>query len=429
MIQNWKKQASVAYGYSLTRLALNYYMYLSDADDQTYEQELSWAEEGIHRELGNLLQGEPSLEGIRDLRCRIQQEMEAITAFADCFRIYEYALNRMERRLETDVQPITVDEDEFIAQLMGFLTNVKDTAIMNQRIQMIIAQLPVRFTRQKFYSMVLEALSIYTGADQSSLDNMMYLLRTGAMVELTKEQRERYPQMSEILDQLGSLSFRELELDTYREALKKIAYVSERLYALSDACQDLQNLINDLYVLCLTGKDAMKDTSEEANARLVLEALYQHGSGDSVTDQLYLLEGVQEHYYEKYQRLQAVPEYQEGEAEWAYKGRCIDKLLSASPFASLEDAKEEHTLTQGDIETVANDFFQKLDEVFAKSQKPVVRAIMASTLSNLPVCFHSLEEIGSYMENSLGSCTDSMEKETCMELLQQLMETEEYALL
>jgi len=42
MAQHWRKQASVAYGYSLTRLALNTYMYFEELpltyDDRAREQ-------------------------------------------------------------------------------------------------------------------------------------------------------------------------------------------------------------------------------------------------------------------------------------------------------------------------------------------------------------------------------------------------------
>lgn len=58
----------------------------------------------------------------------------------------------------------------------------------------------------------------------------------------------------------------------------------------------------------------------------------------------------------------------------------------------------------------------------------MVRAIMATVLSNLPVCFNSLDEVSDYITNSFASCTDSAEKETSKELLQKLMEYEDYGM-
>lgn len=435
MTQHWRKQASVAYGYSLTRLALNYYTYFEDATEEITQESLKQADEQFHQILGVYLAGETPLEALKELRGQVLTEMEAVTAYADCFRIYEYALNRLERRFETDLPVMDVSEEEFVARLVHFLTDIKEAAVMNQRIQMIIGQLPIRFTRQKFYGLVMEALSAYIGSDMSGLDNVMYLLRTGAMVALTPEQRERYRDLDVLLEQLRNLPLKELTAEQYREAVQKISYASEALYLFSDTWQLLQDMINDLYVLCLTGNDAMKDAVEEGNALSVLCALYeQHENGscgeiaDEITERLYLLEGVQESYFEKYQRLDAAPEYRNGEGEEAYASRCIDKLLSASPFVSLEETHEEKTVGQHDVEAAANAFFARLEPVFAANPRPVVRAIMATVLSSLPVCFNSLEEIRDYIANSFASCTDSAEKETSMELLQKLMELEDYGM-
>lgn len=435
MRQHWRKQASVAYGYSLTRLALNYYTYFSDADEEITQESLRQADDEFHRLLGACLAGEAPLVPLRELRERVVRETETVTAYADCFRIYEYVLNRMERRFETDLLAMDVDEEEFVARLMHFLTDTKEAAVMNQRIQMIIGQLPVRFTRQKFYGMVLEALSAYIGSDKSSLDNMMYLLRTSAMVELGENQKEGYHDLNVLLDQLQSLPLKELTAEQYREAMQKIGYASEALYLYSDTWQMLEEMINDLYVIFLTREDAMKDAAEEGNALSILNGLYrQHQDGacgeiaDEITERLYLLEGVQEHYYEKYLRLDAAPKYRDGEDKTAYYGRCVDKLLSSSPFVSMEENNEERTVDKKAVEEAANAFFAEVEPVFAANSKPVVRAIMATVLSNLPLCFNSIDEVRDYIANSFASCTDPAEKETSMELLQKLMEFEDYGM-
>ena len=57
-----------------------------------------------------------------------------------------------------------------------------------------------------------------------------------------------------------------------------------------------------------------------------------------------------------------------------------------------------------------------------------MRAIMATTLSVLPICFNSANEIQTYVENSLGGCSDIAEKEASIDLIHQLMEMEEYAI-
>ena len=85
--------------------------------------------------------------------------MELVVAYTDSFRIYEYALNRVERRFKEGLPAPALSDEDFIRALMGYLTAVKDASAMNQRIGQIIGQLPVRYTRQKYYAMVQEALS------------------------------------------------------------------------------------------------------------------------------------------------------------------------------------------------------------------------------------------------------------------------------
>jgi hypothetical protein len=110
----------------------------------------------------------------------------------------------------------------------------------------------------------------------------------------------------------------------------------------------------------------------------------------------------------------------------------VDRLLSGSSFAQLLIPKEVTAFT-GDTEDIvdrsyldkeAEAYIHELDELFADAPKPVVRAVMAKVLSDLPVYFNSIDEIKEYIKGSLGSCMDQAEKETCMELLEELMDYE-----
>lgn len=435
MAQHWRKQASVAYGYSLTRLALNTYMYFEELpltyDDRAWEQKET--DEGYMALLGDFLKGEYSAEKIRSFREEIRKKMELVVAYTDSFRIYEYALNRVERRFKEGLPAPALSDEDFIRALMGYLTAVKDASAMNQRIGQIIGQLPVRYTRQKYYAMVQEALSAYIGSDQAGLESVMYLLRTSGMAEVTKEQKASKPELEELLNGLAKLSFKDMDAAQYENAQNQVVLASERLNVLAEYYQLVEELVNDLYVLALTREDAVRDTGEEAHACCILNTLYElYGQSkrqipESLDQELAALEGTQETYYEKYQRLDPAPEYEEGEEESAAKGRWVDWLLSSSPFASLEETSAGGVVERRDVEREAEAFFALLDPVFKSVQKPVMRAIMATTLSYLPLCFNSLDEIQEYIRNSFESCTDLAEKDTCKELLQQMMESDGYA--
>ncbi len=441
MSQLWKKQASVAYGYSLTRLALNEYMYLEDmpAEGMLAEgmpEKISLYGEQFHQLLELHLQQSDCLEQIKVLRSRLQREMETVVAMTDCFRIYEYALNRVERRFRNEQPAVEADDAVFTEQLLAFVTGSDDTAVMNHRVQLVIGQLPVRFTKNKFYSMVREALSVYIGSDRSGLDNIMYLLRTGAMVALDNEKMEEYPRLAELLKHLRQLDFKTMTAADFENAGQMITMAGEQLYEYSENYQLLQEMINDLYVLQLTAADAVRDQHEESTAVSLLQQLLQlyHDtagvdSEGEIMAYLHQLEGSQEHYYEKYQRLENAPEYKAGEEEWADKSRRVERLLSTSSFAELEAVTEEVPVDAALLDETATAFFEQLSGLFSACQKPVTRAVMASVLAILPVCFNSLDEIRNYIGGSLASCSDLAEKETSKELLQLIMESDGYAML
>jgi len=109
------------------------------------------------------------------------------------------------------------------------------------------------------------------------------------------------------------------------------------------------------------------------------------------------------------------------------KSRIVERLLSSSPFAVLEETKRQENVTPEAVDAAVDGLIAGLEPVFAASQKPVVRAIMAMTLSYLPVCFNSLDEIEAYIAGSFGCCADLAEKEACKELLLQMMEMDDYA--
>lgn len=434
MAYSWKKQASAAYGYSMTRLALQVFMYMEDLP-QSYEgilERQKSTDEQFMRLLGQYLAGELTQESLGSFRDSLTDQMETTIAFADCFRIYEYAWNRMERRFVPDLKPTGISDEEMTKALMGYLTADRDAALMNQRIQQMIGQLPVRFTRRKYYGMVRDALTSYIGSDMEGLQNEMYLLRTSGMVELSEDQKASEPELCDLLNSLQAVSMGDAGAEQYQNAQAAIRLASNRLTAMAEYLQMMQEMVNDLYVLLLTRETAIRDEGLEKHAGHILDGLYRAyqekavSIPEEISEELYSLEGMQEEYFEAYSRLEPVPESFAGEDQTEWNGKKVERLMSSSPYASLYEAKVQETVTAEVVETAANGFIASLEPVFAVCQKPVMRAVMAATLSCLPVCFNSLDEIQKYIAGSLGSCTDPAEKETCKELLLQMMEMDEY---
>ncbi|WP_432629449.1 hypothetical protein [Brotaphodocola sp.] len=441
MANQWRKLSSSAYGYSLARLALNSCMLCDEetdpefvgfsTDKETYEPLV----ETLVKLLKRFCEGESSAELTQealDLREACRKQMETLIGFVDNFRTYEYVFNRMERKYLDDIPTVEDSDEEFLRRLVHYITDVEDGATMNQRIQLVIRELPVRMTRQKFYSILRESLSAYIGSDKESLDSIMYFVRSASMLEMIEEQKSQKPELAELLDQLREQNFSDMPKETYLKFQGKIAEVGSQLSDETDLFRDLQEMANDLCVVCLCKPSAVRDAVEEQHVGAILRAVCdawekKEEIAENVFEELEALEGVQEEYFEKYMRMDFKDDSWENEEQAALAFRVVS-LISDSPFAILEKAESEGEVDRVMLDRTVDDFIAEVDPLLKSLPKPVSRAIMAGVLGVIPFCFNSTQELFEYVKNSLEGCSDWAERETSKELLEMLMEEEDYDL-
>jgi hypothetical protein len=407
------------------------------AEEAPQSQQMTAYLKRLNSLIGEYISGNEVTNDLLALRKDMTHEVEVLTSYADCFQIFEYILNRMERKFIPSGK--TNDGDEpFLKRLMEFITAASDAAVMNGRIKQIIGQLPVRLTKQKFYSLLMEGLSVYLGSPRENLRDMMYSLRTESMVSLPEGMDAGHKDIYEILQQFKRMDYRNMTVESYEEASAKLSYASQVLTDESGYYVMLQDLINDLCVLIFARPDAVIDINEEDFYRSVISGikvkLDQEDfsvTEDEFLDQLTQLEGRQETYYERYLNVEVLKENEQSADDPDYiRSMNVDRLLSGSSFAELmiwkETLSEEENavVDKSYLDQQAEAYIHELDELFADAPKPVVRAVMAKILSDLPVYFHSIDEIQEYMRGSLLVCQDQAEKETCMELLEELMDYE-----
>ena len=435
-----KKQMTAAYQHSYVRFVLNYYTLLETVtEEETARKRISVYLEKLNGIIGDFLSDNDGSKELLDLRKEVTHEVEVLTSYADCFQIYEYVLNRMERKFVPGGK-ISAGEESFLKRLLEFITGTSDSAVMNGRIRQIIGQLPVRLTRQKFYSLLMEGLSIYVGSPKENLRDMMYTLRTESMIQLPEGMEAGHKEIFEILEQFKHTDYRNMTFNGYDEAAAKLSYASQVLTDESNYYVMLQDLINDMCVLMFSQKDAVIDVTEEAFYRSVITKIRDKFEQEDTAieeseflDDLTQLEGRQETYYDRYLKVELPQENDELLLDPDYvRAVNVDRLLSGSSFAELIGlaGKEEQTdqisglVDRNYLEQTAKSYIQELEVLFENAPKPVVRAVMAKILSDLPVYFNSIDEIKEYIKGSMDSCMDQAEKETCMELLEELMDYE-----
>ncbi len=412
-----KRYMSAAYRNSFSKLMLNFYLYYEGLTDraETSEEERAFTEE-FGRILKGFLGGQEDLESLEALRNRIVEKTEILTAFSDCFQIYEYVLNRVERRFLV-MKDSGRTPAGLAAELVQHIAGLEDDAGRNEMLREIIAQLPVRFTRQKFYSLVMERFSVLTGVSKASIEDFLYMLKTSAMVQLP-EHMEAEEELYRILSELRNMDYRGLSREEFESCTRSLAHASRLLLDQTDEHVLMAEMINDLYVLFLTRQEALVEAGEDQDFKTCLSRILD--AVDKEEDSLVGEEGRR--------LLERIEGIQEAVEEIIQAGtdrddpvlNKIDRLLSGSSFMSLEETEDSGGEADREfVEKKAEEFCEQLDKMFGSMPKAVIRAVMAKVLSGLPMIFRDSQEVEDYIRSSLESCTDHGEREACMELLEQ----------
>ena len=319
---------------------------------------------------------------------------------------------------------------------MAYITDTDEAMVVNERIQSVVGQLPIRLTRNKFFAMVEEGMSVYKGGPVSSLDDMLYILRSEAMLARPEDMETGYEDLHSILREFERADFKAVTAEEYRHLTAEMERAGQILLDTTGELMLFMDLINDLYVLMLSRRWAMMEVSEESLLQELLSkvrSLFEEGAVTAIpqelTDKLSMLEGKQETYFEQWMRLATeVKSAADSADEDGEILRKIELLMSDSSFMSLDrpedkaDQKVDEELMAGKLER----FFGELSAAWEGKPKVLVRAVMSKILSRLPVFFDSLEEVRLYVEGGLRSCSDVKEKEISMGLIRMLMEQDKF---
>lgn len=415
-----RRYMTAVYRYAFSRLVLHYTLYyeVSLEHPAVSEREQS-IKADFDKVLTGFLQGEAGTKELDRLRGQIGERAEIMTAYSDCFQIYEYVLNRIERRF-SDMPSSRYTPGEMAGRLAAGLADMEQAADRNSRLRGILSHLPVRFTRQKFYDMVTERFTVYTGLSRESVENFLHMLKTAVMVRLP-ENMDQEEELSQALSCLKSADYRSLDKAGYDRCREMLARGVRALEEKTELYVTLQEMANELYMLVLTEDRRLVEAGEEAAFRGGLKKL-QTG--------LAAMKGIPEEEFEEIlSRMEGVQESVEdivmsgnplGNPDSDRVQKKLDKLTSGSAFMSLEEKEEScETADREWVEEQAQVLCRELDGLFAGLQKPVVRSVMARVLASLPVMFQNDWEMEEYIRASLESCADLSEREACLELLEQ----------
>ena len=134
-----QEMMDVYYKYAAVRLSINHYTYnemLNSRKDEMNTLVKDYndiVKKGI---IGTLIgeELEDAIIKIDNIRSSVIKVMKGLTSLVDILNIYEYVLNRIEYRFETDIDKNFDDDEAFINILMEYMLSGKDKTLVNLRI-------------------------------------------------------------------------------------------------------------------------------------------------------------------------------------------------------------------------------------------------------------------------------------------------------
>lgn len=440
-------------------LYYTFYEYCQETDKLSEEEEKLL--HGFNSLLKEFLSGEflgvkmqDGIKELDDLRNLVINRMHILTSYTDLLETYEYVLNRIEYRFETDlVSP--EEEIDFIKEVTSYIFDTKDNMIVNEKIKEVIGQLPVRLTKTKYFDMLRDGLSIYKGGDYSSLETFLYMIRTSAMLYEIEGMDEVYPELAEAKAYFNSLTFTELSQEEFLAAAKKLGDTVSWIQEKVEFYFSLEECINQMYVMFLTHPyqfmDGYKIESLKGSMKFLLmpeeldkcRIIFKTINGyffagnqpeieEEIEELITFTEGKQENLIDEMEQMEAYfPEVSQNHKTLIeslmlgpiyHSADMAGKLLSGSIFVDIKGEKENRQVTEEDVNKESNVLIGELTTLFENNQKIVMRAVMANTISKLPIFFNDSKEVEEYIKNSITSCRDLAEKTASVHIIRSFFE-------
>lgn len=369
--------------------------------------------------------------------------MDLLSTYTDLFEIYEYALNRVEYRFKDMGQ---LDDDEEIARnVLRFVFDSDNNIQINEMIKFIIGQLPMRITKQKYFDYLKDGFQELLGAQEDVFETYLYIIRSSAMLDYVDDSKDIYHGLWEKKEYLEKLNFKEITKEEYKAAIGLVKEAGAFLERETTTYISLMEIVNELYtiLLCAPYKDTLlsenreqkdaafyiinkinttyfRDKQEELPQEMLNSFSVLEGFQEDAEFDLISLEDALFHINEQHKNL---IETMNTDNQFNILLKCKD-LMSDSLFIDLHKINSTETVDKVRFQKEIDKLIEELTDKFQKSDRMIIRAIMANTLDKLPVFFNNHSEVKDYVLYSLNKCTDVAEKYACVEIINEIMTTD-----
>ncbi len=433
--------------YATVKVAMNYYtmkeMLAEQGDQNTDVCKYFGLLTNLLRKhiLGDAAVDDKALETIGQLRKNVEYKMKNLTAFTDGYELYEYILNRIEAGIKGNIAQ--VDVEQLSARMFGYVFSENDTVVVNSKLQLLMAQLPVRMTKNKFYDIVTNTLMIYKGGDRAAVDEFADMLRASVLIHRPNGFETEYPFLYHVYNDLCEADYKSMNEEQFDSLSARLNQAADIINHEVSALMLLEEIINDVYTLLLTVEKAGNDNGEKAGYKAALRILdacveCENNNMDDMlaglASEFMNVEGVQEDVYENVIILEAAfDDIRQANAdlidtlglkEMFDRLKTVSKLLSTSLFVDLdkEEGISSEPADQAYIMKLRDVLTAEMADSFAGKDRKVVRSMMCKILASMPIFMNSQQEIKDYFDYVLNNCKDDSELTACSKLISELME-------
>lgn len=428
------------------RLALNYYTFseiyyeLNKDTKAICNNEVKALQELVlHVILNEDISSLDAESQITALRDEIISKMDGVTAYADKLGLYEYILNRVEFRFKDCEFDNNYYRNNFETDIYNYVTEDKDNSAINMRLSMVMGELPMRLSRNKFFDVLRDSFSIYKGSERLAVNDFVYRIKTVGGIYSTEGMDKKFSKLKKAIDEFQGVDYQMLSEKEYELYRSKLDKATELTLDYSDSFMTLAEIVNDMYSIILCDK-ALCDVEEKASLKEIIEHCYHVIEGDvdpdiewaerfvnyeGLQEKLrYKLDGPENALTEIYNTNKAIIDAG-SENNNFIKLDMVSKLQSSSNFVTFEEAENlREEASEEYINQVVEALIEEFSELFKDSGRTYMRAVMAGVISNLPAYFNNLKEFEEYVHVSLNQCSDEAEQKACMTVINMLMASE-----
>ena len=423
------KDLSAVYGSSaILNLSMNYANYFVNSKEKETDRSFVGIGDKINALIkSTIVEGnvsKKSIEEIENIREEVKAGVDAATAFLSAFENFNYVLSRKLPNKEYDGKEF--DTDDEARKILTYIFEDDDNILINSKIQRVISELPIRYTKGKFFDIIETSVDRYAGAEKKALKAFAYMVRQAGMIYDLDNMQKLYPELADEFEYFKNFEF---DKATKKQLLTESVKLNSTIARCSELTDDgilVMEVVNDLYAVLLNW-DSINKEDAELETEMITFTNESFANEDRSLEEFDVkmaeiftkLEGKLEAVYEDLMSYEGTlfdvqNRFVKEASEFGYKDKYDDLykcsiLKQGSLFADLNDLEDTGLTETADLDKLKDTLKSEFDRIFNEVDRSVRRGIMAQVIGSIPVYFENRTEVMDYIRSSLASCNSREE--------------------